>query len=1580
MLGVGLVLVTGPVVDAQTAPIVGSLDTSFDSDGKVTTGFETVHANAQALSVAVQSDGKIVVAGDSYNGSNLDVAVARYNADGSLDIGFGTGGKVTTAIGSGEDAARSVAVQSDGKIVVAGYSHNGSNLDFAVVRYNSDGSLDTSFDSDGMVTTAIGSDNDLAQSVAVQSDGKIVVAGYGNTGTNDDFAVVRYNANGSLDASFDSDGKVTTAVGSGRDRAFSVAVQSDGKVVAAGYSHNGTNNDFAVVRYNADGSLDTGFDSDGMVTTAVGSGSDLAFSVVVQSDGKIITAGYSHNGTNNDFAVVRYNADGSLDTGFDSDGKVTTAVGTGGDDARSMVLQSDGKIVVAGYSENGSNNDFAVVRYSADGSLDTSFDSDGMVTTAIGSGDDLARSVALQSNGKIVVAGSSDTGGDGDFAVVRYNSDGSLDDTDFDSDGKITTFIGAIIGDFSFSAALQSDGKIVAAGESFNGNNNDFTVVRYHADGSLDTGFGTGGKVTTAVGTGAGHDAAHSVVVQSDGKIVAAGESWNGLDLDVAVVRYNADGSLDTSFGTDGIVTTAVGSGKDVAHSAALQSDGKIVVVGESEDDFAVVRYNSDGSLDTGFSTDGKVTTAVGSGSDLALSVVLQSDGKIVAAGYSHNGSNNDFAVVRYDVDGSLDTGFSTDGKVTTAIGTGNDSARSVVLQSDGKIVAAGYSDNGRNNDFALVRYNTDGSLDTGFDTDGKVTTAIGTDQDRAFSVAVQSDDKIVAAGYSYNGANLDFAVVRYNANGSLDTGFDTDGKVTTAIGTGGDRAYSVVLQSDGKIVAAGYSDNGRHSDFALVRYNADGSLDDTGFDRPAFGTDGKVTTRFETVLAHDDVGFSVALQPDGKILIAGESIKDSDSDFALVRYNADGSLDTSFGTGGKVTTAIGTGYDEARSVVVQSGGKIVVAGSSENGSNTDFALVRYNADGSLDTGFDTDGIVTTAIGSGDDAAFSVVVQSGGKIVAAGHSHNGSNNDFAVVRYNADGSLDIGFGTGGKVTTAIGSGADVAFSVVVQSDRKIVAAGHSDNGSNNDFAVVRYNSDGSLDTNFATDGKVTTPIGSRDEARSVVVQSDGKIVVAGSSENGSNTDFALVRYNADGSLDTGFDTDGIVTTAIGSGDDAAFSVVVQSGGKIVAAGHSHNGSNNDFAVVRYNADGSLDTGFDSDGKVTAAIGSDDDLARSVVVQSDGKIVAAGSSHNGNDHDFAVVRWHGKVPSRPPVRRPVYTPPPPPERFDLEVRRVGGTDRFETSVLLAGEYAALAGRLDAVVLASGANFPDALSASALAGSLDAPLLYVGPGGLPEQVAEFIRDNSVAKVYIVGGEAAVSAEVQTAAASLEPVQAVTRISGADRYGTSVEVASHVARLGAGVSGWCGGAKTVLLTNGVGFADALSASPAAAAGPHPLLLTSTDALPETVASWLSAAAGARTVEQVVIVGGTAAVSSSVESSIDAMGLRTVRIAGADRYSTSAEFARRTECIAKNHLAAATGVDYADGLTAGPLLARLGGALVLVQPEAVPDPISDYAAATRRFRRTSGSTLWILGGRTAVSNGVKTALRNTIRDANAP
>jgi uncharacterized delta-60 repeat protein len=408
------------------------------------------------------------------------------------------------------------------------------------------------------------------------------------------------------------------------------------------------------------------------------------------------------------------------------------------------------------------------------------------------------------------------------------------------------------------------------------------------------------------------------------------------------------------------------------------------------------------GDLDASFGAGGKVLTDFsGSGSqDILNGVAIQKDGKIVTAGLSRASGNADFALARYNTDGSLDTSFGSGGKVLTDFSgsSGYDEANVVTIQKDGKIVAAGISGGGPY-DFALARYNANGSLDTSFGSGGKVLTDLGGTGDGAYALAIQKDGKIVAAGFSNangSGDYDDFALARYNANGSLDRSFGSGGKVVTEIGAFSDAAYAVAIQGNGKIVAAGYTCCGSF-DFALARYNKNGSLD------RSFGSGGKVLTNFSGSFYGE--AHAVAIQENGKIVAAGVSTATGYDDFALARYNANGSLDTSFGSGGKVVTNFtGSSYDGARAVAIQSNGKIVAAGFSNATGyyhNDDFALARYNADGNLDTSFGSGGkVLTDFSGSGSfDWLSGVAIQNDGKIVAAGYSEASGSSDFALARY-----------------------------------------------------------------------------------------------------------------------------------------------------------------------------------------------------------------------------------------------------------------------------------------------------------------------------------------------------------------------------------------------------------------------------------------------------------------------------------------------------------------------------------------------------------------------------------------------------
>ena len=385
-------------------------------------------------------------------------------------------------------------------------------------------------------------------------------------------------AAGDLDPSFGVAGRVTTRFGTGVVATGS-AIQSDGKIVVAGsvYTNNGTA--FALARYNTNGTLDTSFGDTGTITTAFGA-TALGNSVVIQSDGKILVAGQS-NDTNSDFALARYNSDGSLDTSFDGDGKVTTDFGTlFGDFANSVALQTDGKIVVAGIASGGGQSDFALARYNSDGSLDTSFDGDGKLTADFGSSNARANDVALQEDGKIVVAGESD----GYFTTARFNANGSLD-TSFGASGRV---VRDETNGQAKRLALQSDGKIIVFG------NRDSTfgvVVRYDVSGGLDATFGEDGPViTTFIRT----DIVGDMTIQNDGKILIAGMGIGlNANSDFALARLHTNGTFDLTFGPNGTVLTDFGVSSDVAKGITLQTDGKIVLAGNAENKFAVARYLS---------------------------------------------------------------------------------------------------------------------------------------------------------------------------------------------------------------------------------------------------------------------------------------------------------------------------------------------------------------------------------------------------------------------------------------------------------------------------------------------------------------------------------------------------------------------------------------------------------------------------------------------------------------------------------------------------------------------------------------------------------------------------------------------------------------------------------------------------------------------------------------------------------------------------------------------------------------------------------------------------------------------------
>jgi uncharacterized delta-60 repeat protein len=885
---------------------------------------------------------------------------------------------------------------------------------------------------------------------------------------------------------------------------------------------------------------------------------------------------------------------------------------------------------------------------------------------------------------------------------------GDLDPA-FNGTGKITTGFGTTpfhAADSGNASARDGSGRIYIAGTT-PANNGDLALIRLTAAGVLDTTFGGNGIVTTDLSGSGSEDQGNAVAVDSSGNIVVAGTTDDVAtsdDKNFAAARYTSTGALDSTFGGgDGIVITDVSGGaEDTASAVALPPGGDIVVAGTTDSnpdpdinatDVALVAYTSTGALDTSFdgnggSGNGKVTTDFGSANDFAQAMLVTSGPKILVAGGTDptGDDRGDFAIARYDAStGVLDNTFGTGGKQTVSFssnpgGSGNgDSASALTTDSSGRILVAGFAGPG-NGDFAVARLDgTTGSPDTTLDSDGKQTVSSSAinSQDLCFAVAVQADNKIVLAGTEFSSPH--WMLARMSDTGVPDAGFGTGGIVFTDFGatSSSTTGATAVFVDPTTIVAAGTADD----NFAATRYAiADGALDTT------FGTgsSGTVETDIVSPTPSSEAARAVAVQPDGKIVVVGPTDAGptsqfrGDTDFGVARYLPGGALDSSFGGGsGLVTTNFADGLtstgsnDSPAAVAIQPDGKILVAGTTDppGSDKGDFAIARYQSDGTLDPAFGGgDGLVTTNIGGvNGDAASGIATTgtpgtAGFRIVVAGtKSVAGQSQVVAVAAYQENGDPDATF-NGGQQTTDLISVYPTA-GVAIQPDGKVLVAATQGDffpPGPTDFALVRYTTAGTLDPAFGGGtGKVTTDFaGGFDQAYSIAVRDLGagqvRIAVGGraSPDSGTTGDDGIAAYTTDGSLDSSFapggpDGNGKLTfdTASNNGLDAMRGLAFQDDGKLVGAGAVGPG---DFGVVRVTSAGALDSSFGGDGLVSTTFPDPASLqyaAWGLAVQPDGKIVAAGGAFNPfSGSDFLVARYEGITPPAPPSAGPPAAAP------------------------------------------------------------------------------------------------------------------------------------------------------------------------------------------------------------------------------------------------------------------------------------------------------------------------------------------------
>jgi uncharacterized delta-60 repeat protein len=971
---------------------------------------------------------------------------------------------------------------------------------------------------------------------------------------------------GDLDTRFGGDGTVVAAPPAGADeQGTAAALTAEGKILVAG-ANTGVTGDFTAVRFNGDGSTDGSLGGGGRVTTDFFGGSDAARAVAALPGGKFLLAGSAARlGAPGDFGLARYNADGSLDTSFgrggaDGDGKVTTdffgAPAGAGDAARAIAVLPDGKVLLAGFAQNSAGRtDFALARYNPDGSLDTTFgrggaDGDGKVTSDFGL-DDEARALAVLPDGKIVLAGHSASadGSAARVALARYTPDGTLDTTfgrgGADGDGKVTTRVAG--GDVSFARALAvlPNGRLLVAGHVRDpADGLGLALTRYLADGTLDTSFGVGDDLGggiadgfTVVFTGGG-GVANGVVVTPAGKIVTGGASADGMFAS----GFNADGSRDMTFERSGWWNVRVGFGGNGASTDAvlLRPTGQIVLAGTAgaSGAGAIAVAQLQGSAGDGDADDqlseavaapvgavlaGRVIDRVTDvdlyrftarpGQIVSLDVDRPAGGALDAYLRLFNGAGEELAAADNDnapgeprgTDPYLEYRFAAAGTYYAGVSSSpNRSYRAVTGDFDNFGGSTGAYDLSISD--VTTRAPAPGDLDLTFGGGGTDRNHFGTFDAAGNAGAALPDGRVLVAGHSGN----DFLLARYNADGTLDTSFGGgDGFVTTPFAPPGGEinpaagAEAVAVLPGGKILAIGTvrsSTPGSESrmSIAIARYNADGTLDDS-FGRGGPEGDGKVMDRPGQSLQWA-AGDALEVLPDGKFLVGGMTLFAP----AVVRYNADGTLDTSFGGGDGVAGGVnffgaqdfGRGSPvggSGNALALLPGGKILLTGSLEVYETAPDGPgdMRYNV-GTLDR-FNPDGSPDATFGGGTGrVVLPQVVSVGaaapladGRVLAVVPGFSGATSDFAVARFNADGSFDPTFGpAGGEGVARVDffGGTDFAQSLVTDSAGRILVAGSVQGASGNSeeraLGLARLLPDGRLDATFGGGrGFVATDLG-----------------------------------------------------------------------------------------------------------------------------------------------------------------------------------------------------------------------------------------------------------------------------------------------------------------------------------------------------------------------------------------------------------------------------------------------------------------------------------------------------------------------
>lgn len=762
----------------------------------------------------------------------------------ALDPAFGTGGIVKTELSNGYAGAYAFydgLQQSDGKIIYVGSAG-------LIVRYNTDGTKDSSFNQVGF-RNLIGNTYNI-QSVILQSDNKILVGGIN--------IVTRLNTDGTTDSTFNANGIRTINSGSFPFNIKSLDIQSDGKILIAGYVSNGTNNDFGIARLNPDGSFDTTFDSDGIKTIAIGTGNDQAFTVKIQSDNKIVLGGDTFNGTKYNYAVARLNTDGSLDSTFNLTGKVTTSLSTSNDYGRKLIIDFD-QIVLLGAS----NNNLALVRYNSNGVLDSNLSGTGklimslpisLTTISNNTNPHVFPKIYINPQGRYVISCTTSS----DFKVLQLNYSGSLYNTFGGGTGMVQI---NNQNDTSSILFRKSNGSIVTGGTS-----------------SSPTTGGLISEVELNNSTGAiinnlerrildGQNITDLIVQMNDGGYLCFVRSAHPK-----LVKYTSSGSIDTSFGINGVFDFNDYGGLNKAALTRVINN-KIYVSLRN----LLYKLNIDGTPDLSFNGTGMIDTSLMTSYEIfeVNTFIVLNNGKIIIANEGYNSSTSSYlnSFLKINSDGTIDNSFGTTGILKKKmINDPNYTYReypwSSYLTNDNKIIIISDAENvNLSNRKSILCFKMDefGNNDTTFGNNGMIHIVEPYDLVHFKGNLNANNDLFI--GFSY--INGDTSTIKVKPNGTIDLALGVNGYVNDLT----DGIYlSVFPLIDGSFIKAGI----RNNHFSTLKYLSNGVLD------LSFGNNGEIVTPIDDSSEIRDV----IVDQNGKIVVAGKSNLNSVRSYnALARY-----------------------------------------------------------------------------------------------------------------------------------------------------------------------------------------------------------------------------------------------------------------------------------------------------------------------------------------------------------------------------------------------------------------------------------------------------------------------------------------------------------------------------------------------------------------------------------------------------------------------------------------------------------------------------------------------------------------------